>query len=112
MRPTRVYIAGPITHGSQFDHVRVAIQTADLLWKEGFSPLVPHLTCFFHMLCPHPAQDWYEYDNQWLDLCDCLLRLPGLSTGSDAEVARMLKQGKPVFYSLEEICSKMPKVIE
>jgi hypothetical protein len=35
--------------------------------------------------------------------CDACLRLPGASAGADAEVARFLAAGKPVWFGLDEL---------
>ena len=99
----KVYIAGPITKGDQFVNVRQAIFAADELMTLGFIPFVPHTNCFWHLVCPRPAKEWYEYDNHWLDVCDCMLRLEGESEGSDAEEQRMKDQGKPVYYTIQEL---------
>ncbi len=39
----------------------------------------------------------------WLECCDALLRLDGLSKGADAEVRYAKHIGIPVYFSLEEI---------
>lgn len=44
-----------------------------------------------------------EVDYEWINVCDCILRLPGKSTGADLEVAHASMKGIPVFYSLEEL---------
>ncbi len=109
MRKTRVYVAGPITNGDQFVNVRNAILAGEVLWKAGYSPFVPHLTCFYHFLCPHSCKDWYEYDYQWLDMCDAVYRVKGYSLGSDSECLRMLDQGKPVFKDMVLLKRNLPE---
>jgi len=106
VRPKRVYIAGPYTLGDTAENVGNAILAANELAEYGFIPFVPHLTHLWHFLCPHPVEFWYAYDNTWLKLCDCLLRLPGESSGSDAEVALAEELGIPVYYSIEEVLTE------
>jgi len=103
MRPTRVYIAGPYSKGDVVLNVRAAILAAEKLAGAGCVPFTPHLTHFWHLLCPHPVEFWYEQDLEWLRQCDCLLRLPGESAGADNEVLRAEELGLPVYWSIEQI---------
>jgi hypothetical protein len=95
----KVYIAGPYTKGDVVLNVRNAIMAAEAVLKAGHTPYIPHLSYFWHLVCPHPPEFWYSYDNEWLDYCDCVLRLPGESVGADAEVALAKKLCIPVYYS-------------
>lgn len=38
-----------------------------------------------------------------LDRCDACLRIPGESTGSDAEVDRFVATGRPVYFTIDDI---------
>ena len=108
-RKTRVYVAGPITKGDQFKNVNDGIRAGENLSFLGYVPFIPHLTCFWHLMYPEKENAfWYDYDNHWLDLCDCLLRLPGESPGGTMEVGRMVAQGKPVYYSIEQLIECEP----
>ncbi len=111
-RPTRVYIAGPITLGDQFQNVMKAIELGDRLLREGYVPFIPHLTCYWHAHRPHEPKTWYEYDYHWLDLCDCLISLPGKSLGTEAEIMRMRELGRPVFKEITTFCRDMPKTVD
>jgi len=93
----RVYVAGPLTIGDSFSHVRVALDLADDLWAWGFSPFVPHMNYVWHFVYPKNPQEWLEYDYGWLRLCDFLVRLPGESVGADAEVEEAKRLGIPVI---------------
>ena len=42
-------------------------------------------------------------DLEWLEVCDCLVRIAGESIGADREVEYMRQLGKPVFYTIEEL---------
>ena len=99
----RVYIAGPYTHPDPAANTRRAILVGDEVWNRGFIPYVPHLTYFFHLICPHPYEDWVELDNAWIPMCQCLLRLSGPSSGADAEVSLALSLGIPVYHSIEAL---------
>lgn len=99
----RVYVAGPLTKGDQIVNVRNGILAATELVQLGHSPYCPHLAAFWHFLTPLPYEKWVSLDNEWLPLCDALLRLPGESNGADAEVDLALGLGIPVFYSIKEL---------
>ena len=96
----KVYIAGPYTKGDVVINTRKAITMGEVLASYGFVPYIPHLTFFWHLVHPHEADFWYEYDFHWLDCCDCLIRIPGESEGADREMHRMINAGKPVFLDL------------
>ena len=102
-----VYISGPVTGGGWvFDNVREAIAASEELSAEGFVPMLPQLNIFwdFHRHADHPDAKEYEFwlyqiTAPWVQKCDYLVRLPGISFGADFEeqVARYAEI--PVFYS-------------
>ncbi|MFH0938225.1 MAG: DUF4406 domain-containing protein [Planctomycetota bacterium] len=102
---TKVYIAAPYTHGDAVLNVRKAIETADELAIRGFTPFVPHLTHFWHLVLPHKIKFWYALDNEWLAACDVVLRLPGESFGANAEVQLAWALGKRVYFGMDELIS-------
>jgi hypothetical protein len=102
-RKPKVYIASPYTLGDLAVNVKVQIDAVDELMNLGFVPFAPLYSHFQHMVHPRPYTDWIAVDLEWIDVCDCLLRLPGESTGSDGEVAHATKLGIPVFYSIQEL---------
>ena len=88
-----VYIAGPITLGDRTQNLRQAILAGDEVLRAGHIPFIPHLNDIWHLVCPHPADDWYTMDEFWIAKCDALIRLPGASVGADAEVELANKLG-------------------
>ena len=98
----RVYIAGPYTKGDVAVNVRNAILAADAVLGAGHVPFLPHLTHFWHLVCPGPYEQWTKLDLEWLPFCEAFIRLPGESSGSDAEVGVASALGMPVYYSVEE----------
>ena len=78
-----------------------AIMVGERVRELGHIPYVPHLNLLWHIVVPHEPNYWYLYDLAWLDVCDCLIRLPGESKGAEIEVARMEKLGRPV-YTMEQ----------
>ena len=98
-----VYIAGPYTKGDVAQNVHNAIKVADQLVELGHIPYIPHLTHFWHLISPRPWWFWLDYDLQWLEKCDCVLRLDGESVGADKEELAAHKLGKLVYYSIADI---------
>lgn len=102
-RKMKVYIASPYTHGDIGVNVKTNMDTAILLADTGYVPFAPLLTHFLHLAHPRSYEYWVEYDNEWVEVCDIVLRLPGYSKGADAEVALAEKLHIPVVYTLEEL---------
>jgi hypothetical protein len=98
-----VYIAGPYTHDDPVVNTANVIHAADKLASCGYYPYVPHLTLFWHLIHPHDIKFWYALDLAWLKKCDCLLRLPGESSGADNEVTIALLRKIKVYWSIEEL---------
>lgn len=100
----KVYIASAYTIGDTAKNVKLQIDTADTLMTLGFSPFVPLYSHFQHMIHPRPYEDWVTNDLVWVEVCDCVLRLPGESKGADGEVKYATELNIPVFYSIKELC--------
>lgn len=98
-----VYIASPYTKGDVAVNVCKSLETADKLLELGFIPYAPLLTHFWHLISPKPVYVWYALDNEWVKRCDCVLRLPGESTGADAEVELAKSLGIPVYFDIKEL---------
>lgn len=99
----KVYVAGPISKGDQHLNCRNGIEACDKLLMKGFIPFCPFLTGFWHTIFPHHYEVWMEYDFEWLKACECVLRLPGESSGADREVKLAESIGLPVFHSIEAL---------
>jgi len=99
----KVYVAGPYTKGDVAQNIRIAILAADRLSQAGLVPFIPHLTHFWHLLCPHEWEFWMEQSLAWVEVCDCLLRLPGESIGADREIERARQLGLSVYLSIESL---------
>jgi hypothetical protein len=101
MKPV-VYIASPYTKGDTAVNVRESFLAADELAKRGYLPYPPLYTHFWHFLIPHPYEFWCALDLEWILHCDCILRLPGESSGADKEIKFALAHNIPVRYSIDE----------
>lgn len=106
----KVYVAGPYTKGDVVINVRHAILVGNKLREMGFTPYIPHLSCFWHMVVPHKQIDfWYDYDFEWLAVCDAVFRFPGESVGADNAFAWAKVHGIPVYSSFAEISKLIRK---
>ncbi len=101
MKKKKVYIAGPISLGNSEQNTRAAIDAGQFVRRVGHIPFIPHLAWLWQLIYPATAEEWYAYDNEWLAVCDALLRLPGKSYGADNEVRLAERLGLPVFYTPE-----------
>jgi len=103
----KIYVAGPYSRSEQFPdmalNVRRAIEAGDRLLRMGHAPFIPHLTHFWHMVCPQDYEGWLEYDRVWLLSCDALFRLPGDSPGADREVLWATEAKISVFTEWKEL---------
>jgi len=97
----KIYIAGPYSNGDVAINVKIAIGAGERLAQVGFTPFIPHLSHFWHLLFPHEYSSWLAQDLEWLEQCDAVLRLPGKSKGADAEVKHAQEIGIPVFYNMD-----------
>ena len=109
-----VYIASPYSKGDPVINTHFQCRIFDqLLTDQLVLPVAPLWTHFQHLLYPRPYQDWIKYDKETLFMYDCCLRLEAVcertgykmneSSGSDGEVKSFLEQGKPVFYSVNDL---------
>ena len=103
MSKPKVYIASPYTKGDVAVNVKVQLDMYDELMTKGYIPFAPLYSHFQHMAHPRPYKDWIEIDLVWVEVCDCVLRLPGESAGADGEVEHAKKLNKKIFYSIEEL---------
>lgn len=101
----KVFISGPYQNGGIEENLQILIDAANTLIDKGFNPLPLNLYC-------HPIQtkyprkryhDWIDLTYEWVEKCDCLLRLPGESKGADGEVKRSEELGIPVFYNIDDL---------
>lgn len=111
-----VYIASAYTKGDPGINVLFQLKAWNELLDMGVVPIAPLWSHFQHVYFPRPYEDWVAYDNEIIARCDALLRLDAEwpvgggryfqheSPGADAEVALALSLGKPVCYSVVELC--------
>lgn len=114
MKKPIVYIASPYTKGDVAVNTYFQCEVFDKILSDGRAlPVAPLWSHFQHTVFPRPYEDWIRYDQEMLRIYDCCVRLnaakPSInyyqeeSAGADAEVKTFKEQGKPVFFSLEEL---------
>lgn len=99
----KVYISSRYSDGDPEENVKLQINVGNVLIDNGFNPFVPLLTHYMHVSQPRPYNYWLGALIEWLKLCDCVLRLPGESSGADIEETIAKKLNIPVFYSVDEL---------
>lgn len=103
MNKIKPYIASPYTKGDIAVNVKLQLDVFAELMDAGFIPFAPLYSHFQHMAHPRPYEQWIKLDLAWVEVCDCVLRLGGESSGADGEVEYAKSLDKPVFYSIEEL---------
>lgn len=92
-------------------NVRRQMDAANVLMNLGYIPFMPLLVHFHDQVHKREYSDWLKWCMAWIEDCDCVLRLPGESSGADAEVARAKELGIPVFFSIPDIVRSNGKVV-
>jgi len=98
-----VYVSGPLTSPDPWANTNAAILAATKLADAGLTPFCPHLSTLWASVTPRPYEFWMEMDLAWVERCDCILRLPGKSSGADREVAKARSLGKAVWHDVDAL---------
>jgi hypothetical protein len=96
-----IYIASPYTKGDLTQNLEAHIDAANKLANAGFTPFAPLLFHWWDKQHPHTYEFWCKQGLDWIEKCDAVVRLPGDSSGADAEVDHALDLHIPVFLTLE-----------
>lgn len=106
----KVYVAGAIsapTLEQGLKNLREGIFYGAMLLKMGYCPFVPHLDNQFSLVQNDliPVEVFYQYDLEWLAVCDCMLVLPNYenSKGVAKEIKVAKKLGIPVFFDIRQL---------
>lgn len=111
-RKKRIYCAGPYSQGNPLLNVQWAIFTGNLLMDKGFHPFIPHLSHYWDQVQVRAYEDWMEWCLNWVSCCDALLRIPGISPGSDREVLRAGELKLPVYFSVDDLIKSESPTVE
>lgn len=99
-----VYVAGPYTAPDPCINTHTAIEVGTHIYTTTggrWVPFIPHLSHFWHTVTPMPYKNWLHIDNVTLVRCDAVIRLPGASSGADAEVNLAIEHRLPVWAASE-----------
>jgi hypothetical protein len=101
-----IYVSGPLTTGQKFyQNIGNAIDIATKLLKMGYTVYLPHLSFFWAAHSVELRDDyemWIGMDLAWIDKCDAVYRLDGVSSGGNREVNYAISECIPVITSLDE----------
>jgi len=101
----KVYIASPYTVGDQVQNVHRQMDAGSILMDKGYTPFIPLLAHFQHMVHPKSETTWLEWDLEWLKTCDLIVRFRPLdkegkempSSGADLEELTAIDNHMPVY---------------
>jgi len=87
MAAVKVYVAGPLFgSGRCTENVHKALRVAEAVRAAGAFPFVPHLFTQWDMTFPHADEAyWLDMDKVWLETCQALVVIPGMSPGTRKE---------------------------
>lgn len=98
-----LYVAGPYTRPDPVGNTHAVCRVAmEIYERTEWCPVVPHLSLLWHAVTPREYDHWLEYDLHLMRKCDAVIRLPGESTGADAEIVEAVRLGMRIL-SLDEI---------
>ncbi len=104
MKKKKIYIASPYTFGDVGINVKTQQDATEDLYKLGFAVFAPVVQFHYqHIAHPHDYNFWMKHCYEWIDVCDALLRLPGVSEGADMEEKYAESIGIPVFHNLVDL---------
>src|SRR6195952_898844 len=115
--PLLILIAGPYRSGTADDEDLMAANLARLeqaawpVFSAGHVPMIGEWVALpvlrsagvVAVTDPLAKQVMYPTAQRLLAHCDAVLRLPGVSTGADQDVAIARERGLPVWYRIEDV---------
>lgn len=107
-----IMVAGPYSSGGadaaqRQKNLDVLNKAALAVFEKGFIPVIG-VNCALPLILLEGKDDSFDQIMMPVSLamserCDACLRVGGPSRGADQEVEKFRAQGKPVFFSLDEI---------
>ncbi|MEM9400589.1 MAG: DUF4406 domain-containing protein [Verrucomicrobiota bacterium] len=83
----KAFISSAYTLGDTCRNVRLQHDVFHILYELGFIPFAPLWSHYHELIYPMSWEEWMKWCKAWIESCDVVLRLPGLSNGADEEVA-------------------------
>lgn len=103
------YLSGPITNGGKAspkereENCRRSHEAHADLVALGVAVINPVLSYHVDPNCQISHATWLKGDFEIVKRCDCVLRLPGESSGAEAECRLAKEHGIPVFLGLNSV---------
>lgn len=105
-----VYILGPHIEGDGIIALRIAIQHAEVLRNAGFTPYVPQLTTLWRMIAPREMDDFNDIHMDFMQKCDAVVKIPGMSHAGTDEEQLAMDLGIPVYETAFDLINDKPKI--
>jgi hypothetical protein len=110
-KPLKIYVSGPYTAEDGHvvhDNVMRAVDVGLQLLQKGHFPYIPHLTHYVDQRARKKGiclqwNDYLEWDEAYIDVCDALLYLGGDSKGAKRELDYAEKIGKMIYLDIGNI---------
>ena len=96
-----VYIAGPYTSAPE-QNTKRAIEVGHDVMDSGMTPYVPHLSHYMEAVRQRPYEDWMKIDFEFILCADVLVRLIGMSSGTERETEFAIKHAVPIITETSE----------
>jgi hypothetical protein len=103
-----IYISGPMTIGDREQNIRNAEEVFKELMLVGYSCICPQLSGRMPGAWDIPHDVWIAQDLPIVGRVDAVLRLPGKSSGADAECSHAQGCEIPVYYSVAQLMDQLP----
>ena len=102
-RATVVFLSGPFSD----EPMARTLDAADLqhwLIDKGYVVFCPHTSFFWlDQIRPRRYEEWMRQCLAFIQKCDIVVRMPGVSPGSDRECAAAAEAGIPVLHGREGV---------
>lgn len=93
-----LYVAGPYTRPDPVINTNAACRVGTIIFEQSeWAPFIPHTTLLWHAVTPRGIDFWYELDIHHMLNCDAVVRLPGASSGADAEIDAAVEAGMTII---------------
>jgi hypothetical protein len=93
-----IYVASAF-RGKEMHNTRRAVEVGQRLRSYGADVCIPHLSALEDVIFPQSDEYWLGVTMRQCVRCDAVYRIDGPSVGADAEVAEMVRLGRPVLYT-------------
>jgi len=111
-RPTVIYLACPMRSGHWTTNVRNAAKVGKDLMRKGYSVINPAGSWLLDLVEETDFDDWIQCDFGLVQVCDCVLRIPGFSVGGDMEADFAVRHDIPLFTDMSDLYATMPNEME